>query len=83
MPVTDLPSCFSRPLDPTDLINVDLTVFYGGFHGDTSSIFLLPEVDDQGKELVNVTQEALMQAIKVCGPGVPLNEIGRVIECAP
>ena len=69
----------SRPLQPEDLINVDLTLYYGGYHGDTSATFLLPAADQQGLELVETTREALMKGIERCGPGVPLNEIGRVI----
>ncbi|ORX36564.1 peptidase M24, structural domain-containing protein [Kockovaella imperatae] len=69
-----------RPLESHDLINVDLTVFLNGHHGDTSATFALRRVDDQGLELIESTKEALEQAIRVCGPGVPLNEIGRVVE---
>ncbi|KAL7416733.1 peptidase M24, structural domain-containing protein [Mrakia frigida] len=69
-----------RPLDPTDLINIDVTVFLNGYHGDTSRTFLLPEADEEAIELCEVTEEALEAAIRICGPGVPFNEIGRVIE---
>lgn len=61
-------------------MNVDITVYYKGFHGDTSATFVLPEVDQKGRELVNVTREALELAIGVCGPGKRYSEIGRVIE---
>jgi methionyl aminopeptidase len=59
---------------------VDLTLYFQGYHGDTSRTFLLPEVDEQGRTLVEVTREALELGIKACGPGMPLNGIGRVIE---
>lgn len=49
-------------------------------HGDTSRMVVLPQVDEAGRHLVDVTREALRKGIEVCGPGVPFKEIGRVIE---
>ncbi|WWD17266.1 methionine aminopeptidase, type I [Kwoniella shandongensis] len=69
-----------RPLHPQDLINIDLTLFFQGYHGDTSATFLLPDVDKLGRELVEATKEALEVGIRVCGPGKPYSEIGRAIE---
>lgn len=71
----------SRPLHPSDIINVDLTLYFGGYHGDTSQTFLLPEVDEAGRNLVKVTQEALYRGIAMCGPGKPFSGIGNIIEC--
>lgn len=70
----------SRPLKSGDIINIDVTVFHSGFHGDTSATFLVGEVDDEGRRLVDVTREALQRAIEICGPGVPLNMIGKTIS---
>ncbi|KAI8342147.1 methionine aminopeptidase, merops subfamily M24 [Chlamydoabsidia padenii] len=69
-----------RPLENGDIINIDVTVYLNGFHGDTSATFYVGQVDDQGKALVECTREALKKAIDICGPNVPLNEIGRVIS---
>ncbi|KAI8054531.1 peptidase M24, structural domain-containing protein [Syncephalis plumigaleata] len=68
-----------RPLEDGDIINVDVTVYRQGYHGDTSATFLVGQVDAQGQALVNTTREAMEAAINVCGPGVPLREIGRTI----
>ncbi|XP_041975150.1 methionine aminopeptidase 1D, mitochondrial isoform X2 [Aricia agestis] len=65
-----------RPLLSGDIINVDITVYYKGYHGDCSKTFLVGDVDDRGLQLVNVTEECLDQAIKLCGPDVPFCEIG-------
>ena len=73
----------SRPLHPEDIVNVDLTIFRDGYHGDTSATFLLPEVDKRGRELVEATREALEVGIRQCGPGRPLKEIGRAIQYVP
>ena len=51
-----------------------------GFHGDTSSTFLVGDVDQAGVALVERTKEALDQAIAICAPGVPLNNIGKTIQ---
>lgn len=69
-----------RPLESGDIINVDVTAFHSGFHGDCSATFLVGEVDAEGRRLVEVTREALNRAIEVCGPGVPLNLIGKTIS---
>ncbi|KAI8066980.1 methionine aminopeptidase, merops subfamily M24 [Gilbertella persicaria] len=68
-----------RPLKEGDLINIDVTVYLDGYHGDTSATFLVGQVDEKGKALVACTKEALDKAIAICGPGVPYKEIGRVI----
>jgi methionyl aminopeptidase len=63
-----------------DIINVDITVFLDGFHGDCSRTFLVGNVNEVGKKLVEENHKALMEAIKICKPGQKFNEIGRVIE---
>jgi methionyl aminopeptidase len=71
----------SRPLAPGDLVNVDVTAFLDGYHGDTNATFMVGErVSDAARELVQVTRTCLDAAIDVCGPGVPFSEIGRTIE---
>lgn len=68
-----------RQLVDGDIINVDITVYYQGFHGDCSKTFLVGAVDDRGKYLVESTEECLSNAIAICGPNVPLNLIGKTI----
>lgn len=63
-----------------DIINVDITVFVDGFHGDCSRTFLVGNVNDKGRKLVEENEKALMKAIEICGAGVRFNEIGKVIE---
>lgn len=69
-----------RPLHPEDIINVDLTIYLDGWHGDTSRTFLLPDVDKPGRDLVAGTEEAVELAIRQCGPGRPYNAIGKTIQ---
>ncbi|GMK55942.1 hypothetical protein CspeluHIS016_0209980 [Cutaneotrichosporon spelunceum] len=70
----------SRPLLATDIVNVDITLYYNGFHGDTSATFALPATDKAGRELVRVTREALELGIAECGPGKSYASIGKVID---
>lgn len=63
-----------------DIINIDITVFHNGFHGDCSETFLVGDVDEKGRKLVRVTHECLEKAIEICKPGLPVKKIGGVIE---
>jgi methionyl aminopeptidase len=63
-----------------DICNIDITSFIGGVHGDTNATFLVGDVDDEVRLLVERTKEATRRAIKAVAPGRPLSVIGRVIE---
>lgn len=69
-----------RKLEDGDIINIDVTVFLNGFHGDCSKMFLVGNVDEKGRYLVHHNERALEEAIKICKPDQPFNEIGRVIS---
>lgn len=70
----------SRPLQDGDIINIDVTVYLEGYHGDTSETFLIGSVNDQGRKLVDVARQCRDQAIAACGPGQPLCVIGNIIS---
>ena len=63
-----------------DIVNIDLTAEYHGFHGDASRMFMIGKVSSKAQELVQTCQDALNAAISICAPGVPLSEIGKTIE---
>ncbi|KAJ8901512.1 hypothetical protein NDN08_007356 [Rhodosorus marinus] len=63
-----------------DIVNIDITVYHNGYHGDCSETVLVGNVDDEGKKLVRVTYECLMKAMEICKPGVPYSEIGNTIQ---
>jgi len=67
-------------LSDGDIVNVDITAEYKKYHADASRMFMIGNVDDDARRLVQVCQDALHSAISVCAPGVPLSEIGRTIE---
>ena len=63
-----------------DIVNIDITAFIGGVHGDTNATFLAGDVDEESRLLVERTRDATMRGIKAVAPGRALNVIGRVIE---
>jgi methionyl aminopeptidase len=63
-----------------DIVNVDITAFIGGVHGDTNATFLAGDVAEESRLLVERTHEAMMRGIRAVAPGRPLNAVGRVIE---
>ncbi len=70
----------STELIDGDICNIDITAFIGGVHGDTNATFLVGEVAEEPRLLVERTREATKRAIAAVAPGRPLNVIGRVIE---
>ena len=67
-------------LQDGDIMNVDITAFKDGFHGDSNATFLIGNVSKDVADLVERTKEALDRAIAVVMPGRPINVIGRTIE---
>ncbi|HUJ04802.1 MAG TPA: type I methionyl aminopeptidase [Streptosporangiaceae bacterium] len=63
-----------------DIVNIDITAYIGGVHGDTNATFLAGAVDEESRLLVERTREAMMRGVKAVVPGRALNVIGRVIE---
>ncbi len=70
----------SRPLEDGDIVNLDVTVYLDGMHGDCSATFLVGEVDAEGRRLVQVARECLHKGIAAVRPGRPISDIGRAIE---
>jgi methionyl aminopeptidase len=70
----------STVIEDGDIVNVDVTAFLDGVHGDTNQTFCVGAVSDEVRLLVERTREATMRGIKAVAPGRPLNVIGRVIE---
>ncbi|XP_058291699.1 methionine aminopeptidase 1 [Hylobates moloch] len=57
-----------RPLQEGDIVNVDITLYRNGYHGDLNETFFVGEVDDGARKLVQTTYECLMQAIDAGQP---------------
>lgn len=67
-------------LQEGDIVNIDITVFKDGFHGDSNQTFMVGDVRDDVRLLVERTRESLKRAIDVVAPGRQINVIGRTIE---
>lgn len=70
----------STVIQDGDIVNIDVTAFKNGVHGDTNATFLAGEVSEEHRLLVERTKEATLRAIRAAKPGRELNVIGRVIE---
>jgi len=70
----------SRPLEAGDLVNLDITAYLDGMHGDCSATFLAGEVDPAGRKLTQVARECLELGVAAVKPGRPISDIGRAIE---
>ena len=70
----------STVIEDGDIVNIDVTAYIGGVHGDTNATYLAGNVSEENRMLVERTEEALRRAIKAVAPGRQLNVIGRVIE---
>jgi methionyl aminopeptidase len=70
----------STVIEDGDILNVDVTAFIGGVHGDTNQTFCVGDVAEEDRLLVERTREAMMRGIRAVAPGRPLNAVGRVIE---
>ena len=69
-----------RPLARGDVVNVDVTAYIEGMHGDTSATFAVGELDFPAQALLDVTRESMLAGVKGVLPGRPLSAIGEAIE---
>ncbi|HVL84763.1 MAG TPA: type I methionyl aminopeptidase [Pseudonocardia sp.] len=70
----------STVIEDGDIVNIDVTAYLGGVHGDTNATFLAGDVAEEDRLLVERTREALLRSIRAVRPGRELNVVGRVIE---
>ena len=76
--------CHGIPSDKVlvngDIVNVDVTAFKDGWHGDTSRTFEIGEVSVKAKNLVKTTYDAMMKAINIIKEDIYLGDIGATIQ---
>ncbi len=70
----------SRALRDGEIVNIDVTVFIDGVHGDTNATYPVGDVDAESLRLIDVTRECLDEGIAAVRPGRPISDIGRAIE---
>jgi methionyl aminopeptidase len=69
-----------KELRSGDIINIDVTVIYEGYHGDTSRMYAVGKPSLQAKRLMDVCHEAMWRGIRAVQPGSRLGDIGHAIQ---
>ncbi|KAG1666784.1 hypothetical protein FOA52_004620 [Chlamydomonas sp. UWO 241] len=69
----------ARELVNGDILNIDITAYLGGYHGDLNETVTVGDVDDEGKRLVKCAHDCLMTALEACRPGVRYRDVGDII----
>lgn len=67
-------------LQDGDILNIDITAYIDGYHGDLNRTFLIGDVRQEVRDLVERTHEAMTRGINAALPGRQVNIIGRAIE---
>jgi methionyl aminopeptidase len=70
----------SRALRDGEIVNLDVTLYFGGVHGDTNATFAVGDIDPTSRSLIDVTEECLWRGIEAVVPGRPVSDIGKAIE---
>ncbi|CAA7271726.1 unnamed protein product [Cyclocybe aegerita] len=69
-----------RRLREGDIVNIDVSLYYEGYHADLNETYPVGEIDEDSKSLIRTTRGALDAAIAMCKPGALFRDIGKVIE---
>jgi len=69
-----------RPLEEGDLINIDITCYVNGYHGDCSEMFVAGEPDERGRDLLQTTYDCWVKSLEFVKPGNHYRDIGGIIE---
>ena len=76
--------CHGIPSDRTlvegDILNIDITAVVNDFYGDTSRMYVVPDISVKAKNLIDTTYESLINSIKILKPGIKLGDIGYEIQ---
>lgn len=69
-----------RKLEEGDIVNLDITCYLDGFHGDCSEMFVAGEPDAKAKKLLQTTYDCWVKAMEFVKPGNDYKDIGAIIE---
>ena len=69
-----------KPLRDGDIVNIDVTLIYDGWHGDTSRMYPVGRISRRAERLIYVTYEALKRGISAVKPGATTGHIGAAIQ---
>jgi len=68
-----------RPLEEGDIVNVDISIYYNGYHSDLNETYLVGKVDEESNKLVKCAYTCLEKAIEICKPGTLYKQVGNII----
>jgi len=68
-----------RPLEDGDIVNIDVTIYYKGFHGDVNETIPVGTINERSKKLIEAAYHSMMRAIEIVKPGVHYSQIGDTI----
>lgn len=69
-----------RPVVEGDIINIDISIYFDGYHADLNETYPVGKIDDESARLIQVTQDCLNAAIALCKPGTLFRDLGKAIE---
>ncbi|KAF8486479.1 methionine aminopeptidase [Gautieria morchelliformis] len=69
-----------RKLREGDIVNLDVTLYYDGFHGDLNETYPVGNISEENALLIRTSRKCLDESIKICKPGALFRDIGKVIE---
>ncbi|EED79808.1 predicted protein [Postia placenta Mad-698-R] len=69
-----------RRLQEGDIINIDVTLYYDGFHGDLNETYPVGRINEDTQKLLRTARQSLDEAIKLCKPGALFRDLGKTIE---
>ncbi len=69
-----------RPLQNGDIVNIDVTIFLNGLHGDCSETVSVGRINQASRNLLTVTHESMMRGIAAIKPNGLIRDIGYAIE---
>jgi len=70
----------SRKLKEGDIVNIDITCYVQGYHGDCSEMFVAGDVDDRGRDLLQTTYDSWIKSMEFVKPGNHYRDIGGIID---
>lgn len=68
-----------RPLEDGDIVNIDVSVYYNGFHADLNETFLVGNVDESTIRLIKCAYDSLAAAVDICKPGALYKDVGEAV----
>ena len=69
-----------KPLREGDIVNIDVTLILDGWHGDSSRMYPIGQINRKAERLLEVTYNSLMRGIEVVMPGRTTGHIGEAIQ---